>query len=83
MPGYGVIAQPDMTIEPSVNPWQVHWDLLGAEDRETLRLIALRVSLGRTYREVAAELAMTEGEVFRRMRDLRRAVRANIDAAGS
>ena len=45
--------------------------------------IALRVVLGKTHREVARELAITEGEVTRRMRDLRAAVRATVDAADS
>lgn len=50
---------------------------------ETLQQIALRVAVGKTHGEVASELAITEGEVSRRMRDLRRAVRANIDAGDS
>ena len=79
-PGYGHAEKADMTAEPSVNPWHVHWEQLDARDRETLQQIALRVAVGKTHGEVASELAITEGEVSRRMRDLRRAVRANIDA---
>jgi DNA-directed RNA polymerase specialized sigma24 family protein len=59
---------------------QVDWTALSPEATETLRTVALRIALGRSFTEVAEETGLTRDQVATRLRQLREEIRAQLGA---
>ena len=60
----------------------VDWTRLSSGGRSTLREVALPVSAGATYSELAVRLGVTEGSIMQRMKRLRDEIRAQVGATG-
>jgi DNA-directed RNA polymerase specialized sigma24 family protein len=58
----------------------VDWESLSEEALATLRDVAVPVALGLRYKEVAAQLGLTENAIGHRMALLRDEVRAHLGA---